>query len=348
MARRLVALAVALLLIAGALAIRNRVDDDSDSSGGSSGGGSGPVALTCATELADACRALADANGSVIVVVEDAGKTAQRLENADTVDDVDAWLVEAPWPEIVDEARGRNGLPAIFDEHPEILARSPLVLAMWNDRLAAIVQHCDGGALTWKCIGEVAGQKWSTLDGEEGWGVVKPGFADPDVDGVGALVLGQATVSFFGTTDLSTAQFDEAEFQRWIRRLASAVPQNPTLDDMLVIGPSAVDVVGTTEAAAGPGIPASRQKGQITITYPAPMATADVVVASVAGAEGGERLVKIVSGDAGLDALAASGWRVPDRDVVAGVDADVSLPTESGLPSPGAIDALRNLWKDLT
>jgi hypothetical protein len=348
MARRLVALAVALLLIAGALAIRNRVDDDSNSSGGSSGGGSGPVALTCATELADACRALADANGSVIVVVEDAGKTAQRLENADTVDDVDAWLVEAPWPEIVDEARGRRGLPALFDEHPETLARSPLVVAMWNDRLAAIVQHCEGGALTWKCIGEVAGQKWSTLDGEEAWGVVKPGFADPDVDGVGALVLGQAAVSFFDTTDLSTAQFEDNDFQRWIRQLASAVPQNPTFDDMLALRQAAVDVVGTTEAEAGPGLDTSRDKENITITYPAPMATADVVVASVAGAEGGERLVKIVSGDAGLDALAASGWRVPDRDVVAGVDAEVSLPTESGLPSPGAIDALRNLWKDLT
>ena len=270
MARRLVALAVALLLIAGALAIRNRVDDDSKSSGGSSGGGSGPVALTCATELADACRALADANGSVIVVVEDAGKTAQRLENADTVDDVDAWLVEAPWPEIVDEARGRRGLPALFDEHPEILARSPLVLAMWNDRLAAIVQHCEGGALTWKCIGEVAGQKWSTLDGEEAWGVVKPGFADPDVDGVGALVLGQAAVSFFDTTDLSTAQFEDNDFQRWIRQLASAVPQNPTFDDMLALRQAAVDVVGTTEAEAGPELPSIARRGQDHDHLPCP------------------------------------------------------------------------------
>jgi hypothetical protein len=348
MARRLVALAVALLLIAGALAIRNRIDDDSDSAGGSSNGGSGPVALTCATELAEACRALADADGSVIVVVEDAGKTAQRLETADTVDDVDAWLVEAPWPDIVDEARDRNGLPALFDGDPKVLARSPLVLAMWNDRLAAIVQHCDGGALTWKCIGEVAGEKWSTLDGEEAWGIVKPGFADPAVDGVGALVLGQAAVSFFGETDLSRDRFDEADFQRWIRQLASAVPQNPTFDDMLTLRQAAVDVVGTTEAEAGPGLENSRDKANITITYPAPMATADVVVASVAGAEGGERLVKIVSGDAGLDPLAAAGWRVPGRVVVAGVDTTVSLPASSGLPSPGAIDALRSLWKDLT
>ena len=348
MARRLVALAVALLMIAGALSIRNRIDDDSDSGTGSSGGSSGPVSLTCATELEAACRALAASDSSIELTIEDAGRTAQELENADTVEGIDAWLVEAPWPEIVDGARSINGLPALFDHDAPVLARSPLVLAMWNDRLEAILKHCEDGALTWKCIGDAAGQRWSTLGGQDEWGDVKPGFADPAVDGVGALVLGQAAVSFFGRTDLSTADFDTPEFQRWIRQLASAVPQQPTFDDMLTIRQAAVDVVGTTEAEAGPGLDVSRDKANITITYPAPMATADVVVASVAGANGRERLVKIVSGDDGLDALATAGWRVPDRDVVAGVDATVELPADSGLPSPGAIDALRSVWRDAT
>ena len=128
--------------------------------------------------------------------------------------------------------------------------------------------------------------------------------------------------------------------------MATAVPQNPTFADMLTFGPSAVDVTGTTEAEAGPGLESSRDKGNITITYPAPVATADVVLAQVAGASGGERLTRIVGGETGLDALAAAAWRVPGRPPAAGVITDVELPADSGLPSPGAIDALRQLWKD--
>ena len=276
-----------------------------------------------------------------IVIVEDAGNTASRLETADTVTGIDGWLVEAPWPEIVDEARARNGLPDVFEADPAVLARSPLVMAMWNDRLEAIVGSCEDGALTWKCVGNVAGKQWSTIGGEDSWGAVKPGFADPRTDGIGALVLAQAAVSFFGTTDLSSDQFNEDDFQRWIRQMATAVPQNPTFADMLTFGPSAVDVTGTTEAEAGPGLESSRDKGNITITYPAPVATADVVLAQVAGASGGERLTRIVGGETGLDALAAAAWRVPGRPPAAGVITDVELPADSGLPSPGAIDALR-------
>ena len=101
-------------------------------------------------------------------------------------------------------------------------------MAMWLDRLDAITASCEDGALTWKCVGDVAGKPWSTIGGEDTWGAVKPGFADPLTDGIGALVLAQGAVSFFGTTDLSSDQFNEDDFQRWIRQLATAVPQNPT------------------------------------------------------------------------------------------------------------------------
>jgi hypothetical protein len=345
MARRLVALAVAVIMVVAALVIRSRIDDSSDPGGDASGSGAGPVSLVCASELEPACTAILKADSDVRVTIEPAGVTASRLEGAGAVTGIDGWLVEAPWPEIVDEARGRNSLPPLFEPIPPVLARSPLVMAMWNDRLAAIVGSCADGALTWKCVGDVAGKQWSTISGDDSWGIVKPGFADPLTDGVGALVLGQAAVSFFFTTDLSSDQFNHDDFQRWIRRMATAVPQHPTFDDMLTIRQSAVDVVGTTEAEAGPGLEGSRDKGNITITYPAPVATADVVLAQVAGASGGARLARIIGGDTGLDALAAAAWRVPNHPTPAGVIADVELPPDSGLPSPGAIDALRQVWK---
>jgi hypothetical protein len=344
MARRLLALAVALLMIAGALALRNRIDDDGSEQ--SDGDGSGPLQLVCATELETACEALAASNDDVVLTIQPAGVTAARLTTASGPPDFDGWLVEAPWPEIVDQSRARVGSPAAFGSTSDVLARSPLVLAMWNDRLAAIEDDCEGGELTWKCIGEVAGGEWTTLGGEASWGRVKPGFADPASDGVGALVLAQAAVSYFGRTDLSTADFQDDGFLRWIRQLATAVPQFPTFDDMLTIGVSAVDVVGTTEAEAGPGVAASRDKDEITITYPAPMATADVVLASVADANGADRLADVVTSDRGLSALAEAGWRVPGQPSPDGVLADPALPEESGLPPAGAIDALRRLWAD--
>jgi len=346
MGRRLGALAVAVVMVAAAVVIRGRIDDHSGSGSGSSSGGSGPVTLVCASELAQACKAIQTSDRDVHVTVEDAGVTASRLETADAATGTDGWLVEAPWPEIVDEARARNGLPDLFAADSSVLARSPLVMAMWNDRLAAISGSCADGALTWKCVGDVAGKQWSTIGGQDSWGVVKPGFADPVTDGIGALVLAQAAVSFFGTTELSADQFNDDGFQRWFRQMATAVPQHPTFLDMLTFGPSAVDVVGTTEAEAGPGLATSRDKANITITYPAPVATADVVLAQVAGASGGERLARIVGGNTGLDALAAAAWRVPNHPPVTGVSTDVVLPSASGLPSPGAIDALRQIWKD--
>jgi hypothetical protein len=345
MVRRLGALAVAVAMIVVAVVIRNQIDDDSGSGSGSSGGGSGPVSLTCAIELGDVCKAIGAADSDVHLTIEPAGVTASRLETADTVAGIDGWLVEAPWPAIVNDGRARNGLPDLFDDDPDVLARSPLVMAMWNDRLAAILTTCDEGALTWKCVGDAAGKKWTDVEGEESWAFVRPGFADPLPDGIGALVLAQAAVAFFGTNDLSSTDFQDDDFQRWIRQLATSIPQTPTFDDMLTIRQSAVDVVGTTEAEAGPELQASRDKANITITYPAPMATADVVVASVAGASGGGRLARIVGGKTGLEALAAAGWRVPNH-ATAGVNADIALSDTSGLPPPGAIDALRQVWKD--
>ena len=345
MARRLGALAVAVLVIAGAVVLRHHIDDDSVSSG-ASGGGSATVALTCTTELAAVCDALVKADPSVRATVEPAGVTAAKLEAASgAIEGIDGWLVEAPWPDIVDGARQSTGTPSAFATTTGVLARSPLVMAMWNDRLAAILPNCEDGALTWNCVSGVAGEQWSNIGGESAWQTVKPGFADPIDDGIGALVLAQAASSFLRTTNVSRADFETDEFQNWVTQLASAVPQNPTFEDMLTIGPSAVDVVGTTEAEAGPGLAASRDKDKITITYPAPMATADVVLASVDGASGGERLASIVSGDAGRRALAASGWRVPGQPVVDGVDSSVTLPSASGLPAPGVIDALRDAWK---
>ena len=49
---------------------------------------------------------------------------------------------------------------------------------------------------------------------------------------------------------------------------------------MLAAGPSLYDIVGTTEAEAGPRLARSARdrRDRVTLLYPAPVATADIVL----------------------------------------------------------------------
>jgi hypothetical protein len=73
------------------------------------------------------------------------------------------------------------------------------------------------------------------------------------------------------------------------------------------------------------------------------MATADVLFAPIARADGAVRLREIVSGETMADLLAAAGWRVDGASLAAGLDPDIDLPADDGLPRPGVLQALRDL-----
>src|SRR5262245_37927756 len=111
---------------------------------------------------------------------------------------------------------------------------------------------------------------------------------------------------------------------------------------MLTIGPSSYDLVGTTEAEVAREVTGSRDEDRVRVIYPAPMATADVVLAPVAGRGGSERLTEILQSDEAAQILAAAGWRVPGTEPIPGVG-DEPLPDGNGLPRPGVLQALRDL-----
>lgn len=324
--RRVLAVVAAAAMIAGALFVRSALDDRKEEKGR-------VYSLVCAEDLVPACDEVRDAYpGRVDVMIEPAGDTADRLIRADDDPGLDGWLVTAPWREIVDGTRRSQGKQPIFgDAPPPPLARSQLALVAWKDRADALAPRCS--PLTWKCLGEAAGTPggWAAVGGRPEWGPVKPGHADAFTNGQGLLVLGQAASEYFGRTDLSTIDLDDAAFQQWLVGLERATPpsRGSPLARMLQQGRAAFDAVGTTKADAR-SVERAAQRDALTVLYPAPMATADVVLTTVPG-DRGDRLQDTVSGTA-KEALLDAGWDEPDAE---------GLPPTDGLPSAGLLGALR-------
>ena len=350
--KRLLALMAALALIAGAAGVRALLDasgDDGGSGGGGSGGGDAAGVVVCVPEVAEVCRSLADGR-DLEVRVEDDEATIDGLRRPDGDVGFTAWVAPAPTVAMAVEDRARAGLAPVLGEPSAPLARSPLVLVGWRDRLAALEAAC-GGELTWRCLGEQADRPWADVGGEPTWGPVKPGHPAPGDTATGLLVLGQATASWFGTTDYASNDFADPAFLGWFDRLESTVADlaPPTggapLARMLSLGPSAYDVVGTTEAEAGPAVATSRDRDRLRVLYPSPTTTVDVVVVGVDGADGEAGVRELFGSDDAAAAFALAGWRVPDQPSAEGVGTD-PLPDAAGTPAPGVLTAVRQLWQE--
>lgn len=335
MAARILAIVAAVAMVIGALYARSRIDDRTERTGTT-------LRLVCATELAPVCEALADDQGTrVEATVEPAATTADTLTKLErgAPSPLHGWLVTAPWPTIVAEARQRAGRDALLSAG-DVLARSPVVLAVRADRNQALEAQCKGQS-GWKCLGEAAGRPWTELPGgRPEWGRVKPGH--PGVaSAAGLTVMGGATVAFFGgRLELSSTDLDDDAYFDWLSNLERAVPLDPPSPFQTMLQrPSAFDAVGALEAEAGPLLVGARNAKPVLI-YPSPVTTADVVLGTTGG-RAGELLADLVSGPSGGRALAASGWRVEGVSPVAGVRTSVQLPPTSNLPEPGVLDALR-------
>jgi hypothetical protein len=348
--KRLLALVAAVAMVAGAVAARDRLDETDGTTAESSGEATGGV--LCVSELAAVCGELAD--GGRAVRVEDAGTTFELLTDPDLDPaslDFDAWLAPAPWPAMVAEARSRAGLGPALGAAGPTLARSPLVIVAWTDRAAVLGSAC-GDALGWACIGSSADAPWAEVGGPPSWGTVKPGFDDPAESATGLAVLAQGATEVAGTGDLASNDFTVPQVSEWFRRLGDAVadlepPRGTPLERMLSVGPAAFDVVGDTEAAAAPTVARSRDADRLTVIYPAPVATLDIVAVGVPGDRGDALAGELADSDELRSALRDDGWRV-DGSVPTGGDGSVTVnDDDDGLPAPGAMEALRTLWLEV-
>lgn len=286
-----------------------------------------PRRVVCSTELAAVCDALVQAGDLLVdTAVEPAATTADRL-GTNTDPGIDAWIVVAPWPALVEQRRARAQLPPLFTATSPPVARARLGLVAWKDRAAAL-----GCPLTWRCVGDAAGSGWAAR-GHPEWGPVKPGLPSPR-EATGLLALGQVVTSYFGRADVGTNDLDADDaFGGWFESLARAVPRfDDPLTRMLAQGRSAYDVVAATEADVRTVVATAARRDDVTAVYPAPMATADVVVATTAG---GGPVAAAVRAGAARTALRESGWRTEPAARTGG----------NGLPDAGLLDALLTRWE---
>jgi Bacterial extracellular solute-binding protein len=346
--RRLLAVAAAVAMVVISLVVRDRIDD-----GGGDGGDGEPAHLLCASELEPVCRTLADEVGDLEVTFEPAALTAAALTALPDVRradlDFDGWLAPEPLVALVREDRARRGFAAVLEEPTDRLARSPLVLAVDEEREAVLEDAC-GGTIGWRCLGDVAGTSWRSLGGDPAWGAVRAGHADPTVSATGLLVLGQATTAYFDRADLATIDLDTDDgFAGWLARLEQ-FGSAPPFEELLAAGFVGFDAVGTTEAAAGPVLAEASpdRRAGVDLLYLDPVVTADLVLAPVTSAHAGDRVVDIVTGGDAAAALAAAGWRVDGEASAPGVRSRVALRRTSGLPSAGLLQALQQRWREAT
>jgi hypothetical protein len=349
--KRLGAVVGAVAMIVAAVAVRGLLD----------GGGDGPdgrdrtLVVACVEDLRSVCEQFAAAS-RVEVRIERDTATIAALVDPDAVDAardgelVDAWLAPAPAVAMVNDERARLGLEPVLGDPSSPLARTPLVLVGWRDRLSLLREHC-GGQLTWSCIGENADTPWNGLGGSATWGSLKPGHADPAHSTDGLLVLSQAVASRVGRTDYASNDFGDSAFRSWFERLERTVddlasgPGHP-LTRMLSFGVSSYDVVGTTEALAGPAVRRSRDRDRLEMTVAEPVTTLDLVAVPVLGAAGDDAVDELRSAEL-ADLLSEAGWRTPDRPLADGLVPDLELPATDGTPAGGVLVALRSLLEEV-
>jgi hypothetical protein len=335
--KSLAALVVAAGLVVAAVVVRDRLDD-----GG--GGGGGGTTVACPRELARACAALADDH---TVRVEEAGTTADRLARSSPDGaGIDVWLVPRPWAELVADRRARDGRGRLTGRPSAVIARTPVAVAAWDDRARALERGACRGTLGWRCLGDAAERPWADMGGDPAWGAVRVGLADPHT-ATGLAVLGGAVAGFYGRSDYAANDFG-GDLDDWLGALAARSTPASAGDPvarLLTRGPAEFAAVGAPETTARQ---AADHDGT-GATYPAPVATADLVAVPV-GADGGpaDRAAD-VAGDGDLRrALAAAGWRVEGERAARGVAGDQALPPGDGLPSGAVLGALLDEWDQVT
>jgi len=257
---RLLALVGAIAMIVVAIVVRGAIDDDDG--GGRAGGDGGERVVVCVTELRTYCPS----DG----IVEDAGRTADRLAGGE---DVDAWLTFDPWPSIVDDARTRAGLEPLFLERTG-LASSPLVA----------VGPADRGDCDWACLA-------SDPD-------LRVGSRPFDTSGLGLLHLGAIASGVVGTPAFATNDL-VPEVRSTLARTIESTEASGDPVRQLLQSRAFFDVALSVQAEAQPALDAASadRRAGLALLYPAPVANAVVVAA------GDARLLPGVSAD-----LMAAGW----------------------------------------
>ena len=143
--KRVLAVVAAVLMIGGALLIRSRLDAREDAAGAPGVERRRGVRHRARRGVrrgpARAPRAHHHHRGGQRHRRQALGAPASPA----TPRPIDAWLVPRPFPAMVDENRSFTGLEPVLGDSSPVLARSPMTVVAWNDRLDALRPPCGGG-----------------------------------------------------------------------------------------------------------------------------------------------------------------------------------------------------------
>lgn len=338
-ARRLGALATAVVLVAAAFAIRSARADDEPTPTASPPDGTDATATTastsadrpvvCIVELRAVCDAVAARDPSRSVRTEPAVTTLAALADATSSDALPLWVTVRPFPAMADARRAAVGVEALTLTETAV-ASTPLVVAVLDQpRLDALDAGC-GEADVWACVGEYAGRPWSELGGEPAWGTVRPAVGDVARSATALVSFAAATAGYFATTSFNRSTWEaDTGFLGWLRPLARTVGASDlsggTPLATMATRASAVDVAATTDAElAALGARASRFAAE----YPRSAMSLDAVIAAPETLGGGNDLTATAAAT-----LTAAGW---------------GRPVDAGGPSASTTLALLELWEATT
>lgn len=333
---RVLALALAVALVVGAVVLRQGRDDEAVDRGPVLDEDA-PLAATCPTEWRTLCQSVLPAS-AVRVDTAAAGVIADGLAG----DDPGTAVLPSAWADVVDDARARAGREPLT--RSAVLARTPLVVVAFADRAQVLADACavDVGALGWDCIGEHAGSRWEDLGGDVRWGSVVPGHLPPT--SATGLPATAAVIAARTGTPFSLNDLRDVGFTSWFGRVERAVasfqpPGGSYLTAMVTRGPSAANVAMATEADVTTR-DLDTAFGPIVLSVPDPRHDVELVVVGVDGVE-----VDAVADRLDLGGLAGLGWRTTDAPPTGSPLTDLSPATPT--PSGGVLTAVRGVWDDV-
>jgi hypothetical protein len=341
--QRVGALALAIALVVGAFVVRRTVieDDDTPSIDGTEveePDREAATALYCITELTDVCESLAASHDDLDVTIEDAGVTLDRLAVLGDDEPAPLWLTIDPFPAMVDELR-QNAARLDFDT--QTVGSSQLAVAYRaGEKAAAIAEFCASESQSlWRCLGEQAGQNWSTLGTSTIQGTVRPSLGDVTNSALGLTSFGSAIASYFGAVDVDRTQFDDTSFIGWLRRLSRVSVDSTQLGSTplatLAVRP-APDAAATAMFEVNSLETSTDQStddatgGRFDVNYSEPQMWIQAVIATPAGVAAPDGLATDVT-----SALEGAGW-------------DPATAAQESGPSASTLLALRQLWTDYT
>jgi hypothetical protein len=316
-AKRLLAIAAAVAMIAGAWFVRTNVIEKKTTvaTGGDTTQPTNAPTTTrrvvCVAELEEVCRV----SGSVYTI-ESVSTTLATLASEPNPDIV--WITTSPLPEMADAARARANQPPMPIDQRKALGSTTVVITAPTERVALLKAACPDGS--WKCIGEKTNRPWKEIGGQAGWNEVTFRHRDPLTSAGGLSVFGAALAGRTGRTDIGTGDLAASDVRSWTNQLENANKQ-PASDPLTSI------VVGTRFDVVGALATEVTSTGRVATLEPTPVARVGATIMVTSGKLPSDLVSNL------LTALGKNGWS----------------PTvaPSGLPDAVGMEAVQQLWKQV-